>query len=273
MASGRPARPTERAPSPLARRWPWLIRLFGWYVSWFIKRHFHGLRVAERRVASSLPDGPVIIAINHPSWWDPLVAMVLAGLMGPRRHVAPMDASALEQYRFFERLGLFGIEPGTAVGLRRLVQVARQTLQHRDAVMWLTPQGSFADVRQRPLALQPGVGVLAHQLAGGTIVPVAIEYPFWNERLPEILVRFGEPIAVNDGAERTAREWTQLVEERLTATQDALREQAVARDAAAFEEVVVGRAGVSWLYDLWRRARAWWRGESFSAEHGGLVKS
>lgn len=263
---------SHRAPSPLAKRSTWWIALFSWYVRRFLRRHFHSVRAAAKTTLPALPPGPVIVAMNHPSWWDPLVAMLLASRFGNRRHLAPIDSGALERYRFFERLGLFGIEPGSAQGMRQLIRVANQAFRHPDVVLWITPQGAFSDVRQRPLALRPGVGMLAERLRQGTILPVAIEYPFWNERLPEVLVRFGQPIAVRDGRQRSARDWTKLIEERLTQTQDALREEAVARDPSAFETLLDGKSGISWIYDAWRRLRAWWRGETFQLEHGGLLR-
>jgi hypothetical protein len=34
---------------------------------------------------------------------------------------------------------------------------------------------------------------------GGIVVTLALEYPFWEERLPEALARFGEPILIERG--------------------------------------------------------------------------
>ena len=31
-----------------------------------------------------MPDGPLIVVLNHPSWWDPLVGLVLAELIPDR---------------------------------------------------------------------------------------------------------------------------------------------------------------------------------------------
>lgn len=258
--------------SPLRRRWRWLIALFGWYVRSFIARHFHAVRLSRDTVPVQLDPGPVIFALNHPSWWDPMVAMLLARQLGDRQHVAPIDEHALERYRFFGRLGLFGVEPESFRGLRQLQAVGREVLARRDGAIWITPQGAFADPRQRPLRLRPGVGVLARLLRRGTIVPVALEYPFWTERLPEVLVRFGRPIAVEDGRALSAREWTELVETQLVATQEALAEQAIMRDPQQFQLLLSGRTGVTRLYDLWRRLRSWWGAQPYQAEHGGLVR-
>ena len=53
-------------------------------------------------------------------------------------------------------------------------------------------------------------------------LPLAIEYVFWEERFPEILLRFGELIQVDQSqASRTsARSWTELFEAKLQAAQD-----------------------------------------------------
>ena len=40
------------------------------------------------------------------------------------------------------------------------------------------------------------------------MVPFAVEYPYWNERLPEALAAFGTPFRVADAPARSADEWT-----------------------------------------------------------------
>ena len=98
-------------------------------------------------------------------------------------------------------------------------------------------------------------------------MPLAIEYPFWNDRLPEALVRFGPAIEISSGQEASPREWTARIGQALEETQDRLAEEARRRDPAAFTTLVGGSAGVGGVYDLWRRFRAWARSESFEPEH------
>lgn len=255
------------ADSPLRRRWPWLIALFGWYVRRFVTQHFRAVRVSRDGELPTLPKGPVIVAMNHPSWWDPMIGILLSQQMARRVHVAPMETQALERYPLFRRLGAFGIEPGSATGLRELRRVADELFRTGGATLWITPQGAFRDARHRPLEIKPGVGVLARQLREGMILPLAVEYPFWTEQRPEVLVRFGRPIVVSDGSAISARQWTARVEQELTRTQDALAAQAVARDATAFRTILRGRSGIVWIYDLWRVLRARWRGQRVALDH------
>ena len=93
-----------------------------------------------------------MVYLNHPSWWDPLVCLVLAHRCFPGRAAfAPMDAAQLERYRFFRKLGAFGVERGTRHGAAAFLRIGTKVLARPGAMLWLTPQARFADARERPL--------------------------------------------------------------------------------------------------------------------------
>lgn len=254
----------------LERRSPLFVRLFQAYSRRYAAPHFHGVRLAHG--APPIPQGPVLVAMNHPSWWDPILAAILAAHVGDRVHAAPIDARALEAYRFFRRLGFFGVEQGTARGWEQLLEGGGRVLSRSDGVLWVTPQGHFTDPRQRPVVLKAGIGSLLHGMKGGTLLPLAIEYPFWTERLPEALALFGPPVAVEDGADASPQEWTLRAARALEDAQDRLAVLSSARDEAAFHTLVDGKAGVNPFYDAWRRTRALFSGQSFRPVHGDLVR-
>lgn len=251
---------------------PGLVALFSRYGAGYLARQFHAVRLsrAARPDLTSLRARPLIVYLNHPSWWDPLMCLLLARRIFPeRRHFGPMESAALEKYKFFLKLGFFGIEPGTARGARRFLEVSQGLLAQSDTALWITAGGHFADPRERPVRLRSGLGALVRRLDDVSILPLALEYPFWEERFPEALARFGEVLHVQ-GGDHDASGWTELLEERLAATQDALAAEALARDPARFEVLVGGRAGVGGVYDLWRRFRARLRGQAFQPEHGKI---
>lgn len=257
---------------PLPVLSPRLVDLFTRYGERYLARHFHAVRLSQRdRPDPDAPRGrPLVVYLNHPSWWDPLICLLLARRLFPQlRHFGPMDAAGLDKYRFFGKLGFFGIEPGTARGARRFLEVSQGLLAQPDTALWITAGGSFSDPRERPVCLRPGLGALIRRLDQATVLPLALEYPFWEERSPEALARFGEPLPVR-GYERSADGWTELLEGRLAAVQDALAAEALARDARRFEILVGGRAGVGGVYDAWRRLRARLHGERFHPGHGDI---
>lgn len=245
-----------------------LLQAFHRYVWWYLRRNFHGVRVAKGGVA--VPGGiPLIVCLNHPSWWDPLLALTLALKTFPhRRHYAAIDAEALRKYPFFERIGFFGVEAGASQGAMRFLARGAEVMQQSDAVLWLTAQGAFTDPRLRPTQLRGGIGHLARRVSRVAVVPLAIEYPFWEERYPEALAMWGEPIVIGDGKAHTAAEWTSRFASALEETQDRLGAESMRRNAQAFELVIGGSAGIGGVYDAWRHVISRLRGERFRAAHG-----
>ena len=250
---------------------PLLLSTFERYVRGYVAQHFHAFRLAkaQRPDPVAIRGKPLIVYFNHPSWWDPLTCLRLAEQFFPgRRHYAPMEAGALRKYPFFERLGFFGVEPGSPGGARRFLTISRQVLSQPDSALWIAAEGQLTDPRVRPLRLRSGIGHLAARVRQAVLLPLALEYPFWEERTPEALARFGEEIAAGE-AGLTATDWTTVLETRLQTALDALAADALARDPARFDVLLDGAAGVGGVYDAWRRLKARLRGDPFRPEHGG----
>lgn len=244
----------------------YLTRGFGLRAG-FVPRHFHALRLAKDSHKAFPADTPLVFFLNHPSWWDPLVAFLLARHVVPGRlPYAPIEKTALDRYPLLARCGLFGVD-GTPRGAKTFVDTAQAVLARNDASLWLTPEGRFSDPAARPVTFEPGLGHLAARVEA-LFIPVAIEYRFWSERLPEILNRIGDPIATVPG-EDDAAGWTHRFERSLETTLDRLADDAESRDPSRFETILAGRTGVAPLYDLGRRLRAFATGRRYAAEHAG----
>lgn len=246
--------------------------LLGWfrrYADRYLARHFHAIRLARSGFdPAELPaHRPLVVYLNHPSWWDPLLGLALAFERFPgRRHFAPIDATALARYRLLGRLGFFPVELGSRRGAAGFLATARAILEDSDAAIWMTPGGRFVDPRERPVELQSGLGHLAAKVPTAIFLPLAVEYPFWEERTPEALARFGKPLDASE-ARLGPGEWTVLLAQRLAATQDALAIDAISRDPARFETMARGKTGAGGAYDAWRRLTARLRGEKFDPRH------
>ena len=216
--------------------------------------------------------GPMVVYLNHASWWDPLIGLLLARRFWPaRQHYAPIDAAQLKRYRILSRIGFFGVEPGTTRGAAIFLRNATAILESADATLWITSEGQFRDPRSRPVQLRPGVAHLAHRIEQVSFVPLAIEYPFWEERFPEVLCRFGKAIdssAIAGEKPNTTDDWMTLLAGAMQVNQDALASESMARRAEAFQTILGGRAGVGGIYDTWRWAMAKMKGERFQKQHG-----
>ncbi len=228
---------------------PWLRRWFGRYATSYLGRHFHAVRLLAAAPWPEASAGPLVISLNHAGWWDPLVCLFLADKFFPQRPAyGPMEASALARYGFFRRLGFFPVEIGTTRGAAQFLRTSEAILARPESVLFLTPQGKFADVRA-PLVLAPSLQHLRARAPQARFVALAVEYTFWEERKPEILLTFGDD---------------------LTAAQAQLAAAAQRREPNEWEILLRAGSSVNGFYDLWRRMRARWRGEKFTREHSRL---
>lgn len=248
-----------------------LLGWFTWYSRRYIRRHFHSLRISLAGLPPDARGLPLVLYSNHASWWDALVCLVLKQEFFPGRAAfAPIDAAMLKRYKMFGKLGFFGVEQGSGRGAIQFLRTAEAILQSPENLLAITPQGRFADVRERPVHFEAGLGHLAKRVERALFVPVALEYAFWDERLPEILVRFGEPVQVRRAHSNAlnTKYWTCIFEQKLTETQDALAIETQRRDGKAFQTVLRGGAGQGGIYDVWQWLNAKLRGEQFRKEHG-----
>jgi 1-acyl-sn-glycerol-3-phosphate acyltransferase len=256
---------------------PMTLRFFRRVVRGYFRRHFHAVRISGAERLSALAEsnaGPVIVYANHSSWWDPMVCVYLAErLMAARHHYAPMDSAALERYAILKRVGIFGVEMNSARGAAKFLKTSEAILME-GGVVWITPQGRFVDSRARTLEFKPGLAALASRVAARagrcTVVPLAIEYPFWDERLPECLLHFGEPLKVDAGMNSQGLQ--QELVRSLETAMNTLLETAMRRDARNFDTLSHGRLGTGGLYGGWQRLKAFLTSRPYHAEHTMMPK-
>jgi 1-acyl-sn-glycerol-3-phosphate acyltransferase len=255
---------------------PILLRMFNWYSRYYLRQHFNSVRISREGItseSSKSPNLPIVIYSNHASWWDPLVWMIIKSEFFPSyRSYMPIDAESLNRYKFFGKIGFFGVEQGTIRGAAYFLRTSHAILREPGNILAITPQGRFSDVRNRPLQFKTGLGHLAHRLSEGLLIPMAIEYVFWEERLPEVLVRFGKPIQLGSAIRepRDAKSWNSFLEFELQCTQDSLAKEVQNRDTTQFRSLLKGKVGQGGIYDVWRQLVAAIHGQSFQRAHGHL---
>lgn len=153
------------------------------------------LRGEDRRAH---PDEAVVVAANHPGFWDPVVCGLVCQRLFPDHQIfAPIDEQALRTHWYFNSLGFFGIEKDSIRGFRRFQKVGGAIFREvRNPCLVVTPQGDFAEATQRPVRFKRG---LAHLLSREvsrpvSVFPLAIAYE-QQERLA--LMTLGPPLRLD----------------------------------------------------------------------------
>ena len=150
--NGRPSPqppPCARA-RPAPARSDVLCRWFRWWVRGYLRKHFHAVRLARGTCPDVPADWPLIVVLNHPSWWDPLIGTMLAVHFPEHAHYAPMEANALRGYSLFDKLGFYGVDPGTQRGAVAFLRTTTAILSRPRSAVWITAEGRFTDPRSGP---------------------------------------------------------------------------------------------------------------------------
>jgi len=241
----------------LEDRWsPRILRGFQWYVRRLLRKRFFAVRISRSGVPNAdgwrSHQGPLLLLLNHASWWDPILLAFLQRVWCPdRRVLAAMDRVQLERFTIFRRMGVFGIDPDDPASLPAMVDYVQQTVTREPrTVVMLTPQGRFTDVRES-IRLRPGAAAIAARIPHVRAVSLALEYPFWLDAKPEILLRFSDV----DSPEVSSRAaWQRTLTAAMQANADALAAESTTRDPMRFETIVGGSAAqVNPVYDAWLR--------------------
>ena len=243
---------------------PLTLRFFRRVVHRYFRRHFRAVMAQNSQRLRDVR-GPLIVYGNHSSWWDPMLIVLLGEILLPhRKHYAPIDAEALKKYPILSKLGIFPVEMASPRGAAQFLRTAEAVLRD-NGVLWLTPQGRFADPREFPLAFRPGLAVLALRMPEVPLLPLAVEYTFWDERLPETLLHFGELLELSP--KMAPSEATYTLEGALSTAMYDLQRAAVARDPSAFTTLFRGERGTGGAYGLIRQARALFQGRRVELDH------
>jgi hypothetical protein len=253
----------------LAARSPIMFRIFAAIFKRTLRKNFHAVRIANCPVASVLQCPQLVIFSNHAAWWDGVTFLYLADrLLSGRSVYTPIDSAMSGRYGFVGRVGAFGVEQHCPEGALHFLEASRIILADVRNVLLVTAQGRFADCRERPLKLEPGVAHVVDLAPQACFLPLAIEYTHWVEKQPELLLRFGNMIAGEELAGMRPSSRLAALEQALTETMDRLARASIARDESAFKTFISGRGGIHPIYDLWRRAVALLTGQAYTPEHG-----
>lgn len=240
------------------------FRVFSIYVQRMFRTGFHGVHMEPEslRVLRELNahPGPAIALGNHPGWWDPLVAVLLSRIYLPDRPMlASMDRTELERFGILRRLGIFGIDPDDSDSLSAQADfLSKRFAERPQATFWITPQGRFTDVREA-VRLRPGAAAVAARMEPRpTVIALAMDYCFWNDRKPELCMRV-RPVHVQpkSGTLPTTTDWVRAMTRAMQENQEALANLVIQRNPDDWAAVISRRTHqrTNPVYDLWLKLK------------------
>ena len=138
---------------------------------------------------AALAEGPLIVAANHVSWWDPLMLVLLDEALGGESAVL-MDADNLRRLPYMRWLGAIPLERRQGTSPRGGLRAAAEWLDRPGRVLFIFPQGKQRPAHLRPLGFQRGVELLA-RMSGAGVAPMALTYGWREAQHPSAAIALG----------------------------------------------------------------------------------
>lgn len=251
---------------------PLVVHWFQRYTRAYLRRHFHSLFLLGTPPLLPSDQRPLIVCVNHSSWWDILVGFHLERELLHTDLYAVMDARQLERYSIFKYIGVLGVDRTSLAGSREFLDLAEQLLKGKPRSLWLTPQGELVSNYRRPIRFQTGLGHLAARLEEFSLVHLTLHYEFWEEPRPEIFASFTPLRSIKiDPSHFSPRGFVRSEERIMQENLEKLLCRVREREPRVFRSLLRGQTSISTVYDLIRRLQSRRRGEPFLPEHNQVV--
>lgn len=225
-------------------------------IYWLLARRslwsdFHRVWLQSHGPLPEPSDGPVIIYLNHGSWWDGYLMYVIHRVVLRGRFDAHllMEERQLRAYRFFTWSGAFSINRHNAEDTKRSQAYAAGLLRggKRARALFIFPQGRIVHPDRRPLITFPGIARIISQVGPITLCPVALRYEFLGQQQPHAFIRIGPSHRPADPSDELSV--LNEITERLTRACDALHDDVIGGKLERYQTLLHGRHGVDQRFD------------------------
>lgn len=236
---------------PAAKNWLGDELIYRLLARWSLWSFFDTVWLQSHGPLPTPQQGPLILYLNHSSWWDGYLMYVIHRVVLSGKFDAHllMEEKQLRSYRFFTWSGAFSINRRDPDDAQRAQQYAAQLLRHgqRPRALFIFPQGKIVPADQRPLRTYAGIARIAALADNVRLCPVALRYEFLGQQWPHAFISIG-PTHTLANPEEIEGNMADITT-RLTALCDALRDDVVAQRLDRFRPLLRGRRGIDKTFD------------------------
>lgn len=170
----------------------WFIFLFDLYVRSLFWRRFKNVRINQRYQPG--PKSKTIYYLNHTSWWDGLIPLLLNRKLFHQNARAMMEDKQMKEYEFFKKIGAFSVnleDPKSAI---RSLRYAVESMERPNSSLFIYPEGTIVPFSTDKLSFKKGLGWIAKQCPNVDVVPIGIYINNQNFDKPELFLEIGESL-------------------------------------------------------------------------------
>ena len=183
----------------------------------FYAFRYNGAENYENRDKSA----PTIIFAPHCNWWDGIVLYNTTHRIYHKE--IRLMVEELNRFPLLRRGGAFSVNKKSAQTAMKALNYSVDVIGNLKNILCIFPQGIIRPPHFRPYVFQTGLTYIAQKAVKKygkvNLIPVSIEYCFFRDNRPEVVVDFGERIELTD-PNIDRKDFTHFLEAKLTETSD-----------------------------------------------------
>ena len=164
---------------------------------------------------------PTILFAPHSNWWDGIV------LYNTTHRICKKEirlmVEELNRFPLLRRGGAYSVNKKSPQSAMKALKYSVDLLKDLRNQLCIFPQGIIRPPHYRPIEFQTGLAYIAQSAVKKygkiNLIPLAVEYCFFRDNRPEVVVDFGKCIELTD-KNIDRHEYTKFLEQALTQTCD-----------------------------------------------------
>ena len=164
---------------------------------------------------------PTILFAPHCNWWDGIVFYNIAHRICHKE--IRLMVEELNRFPLLRRGGAYSVNKKSAQSAMQALQYSVDVLSDLRNVLCIFPQGIIRPPHYSPIKFQTGLSYIAQNAVKRygkvNLIPVSIDYCFFRDNRPEVVVDFGKRIELTD-SDIDRKHYTAFLEAKLTETCD-----------------------------------------------------
>lgn len=180
---------TEFIPAQESR---WFIFLFDLYMRSLFWRRFKNVWVDQDYQPG--PESKTIYYLNHTSWWDGLIPLLLNRKLFRQNARAMMEDNQMQEHGLFKRIGAFSVNLENPRSAVRSLRYAIESMKRPHSSLFIYPEGKIVPFSTKKPDFKKGLGWIVRQCPDVDVVPIGIYIDHAKSDKPELFLKIGNAL-------------------------------------------------------------------------------
>ena len=210
-------------PAKTSKFWLWVASMF--FFNMLQNRFFAFRYRGEENYFEAGKDVPTILFAPHCNWWDGIVLYNTTHRIFHKE--IRLMVEELNRFPLLRRGGAYSVNKKSPQSAMKALKYSVDVVGDLRNILCIFPQGIIRPPHYRPIEFQTGLAYIAENAVKKygkvNLIPMAVDYTFFRDNRPEVIVEFGKRIELRKGNEldkMSRKDLTHYLEQALSETCD-----------------------------------------------------